>query len=277
MLKKIITEPLTHFLILAVIIVYFTADDASSNTQEIRVSSGRIEQLSNDFARRNDRPPTQQELDIAVQSYALNQVYLHQARKLGLQQNDRVIDRRLRQKMEYLLDEMATLSSPNDEQLSLFYHQNIERYQTPALLSFEQIFISDDRPQAEFTQVIATQQTRIEQGEIPTGDHSLLPASVNNASLEDISEQFGNYFAQKITQLPLQQWIGPITSSYGKHFVRVHQYQVKAPIPIVKIKRKVTLDWQYQKAQVFKKAYEQTLLQDYEIKVSWPEIYGDGH
>ncbi|TLU67120.1 peptidyl-prolyl cis-trans isomerase [Thalassotalea litorea] len=275
MLTKIIKEPLTHFFLLAALIVLVAKEEPQVGPQHILVSAGRIDQLSNDFARRNERQPTQEELEIAVESFALNQVYLHQARKLGLNINDRVIDRRLRQKMEYLLDEMAILSTPDEQQLSLFYHQNIERYQTSATISFAQVYISNDRPEAEFTQLLATQQSRIKQGQIPTGDHILLPENYQDAPLDYIGKEFGLYFSQQLAKLPLEQWHGPITSSYGQHFVRLVQRQPKAPIPLANIKRKVILDWQYQQAQIFKQSYEQTMLQEYEIEVRWPQSQGE--
>ncbi|QDP02414.1 peptidyl-prolyl cis-trans isomerase [Thalassotalea sp. PS06] len=276
MLRKIVTEPLTHFLVLAIVIVMIAKEEAQPETQNILVSEGRIEQLRNDFARRNERQPTMEELEISIESFALNQVYLHQARKLGLDQNDKVVERRLRQKMEYLLDEMATLSTPTEEQLSLFYQQNIERYQNKAQVTFAQVYISDDRPEAEFTQLLATQKTRIEQGEAPQGDPILLPSDYQDAPIDFIGKEFGLYFADQLKQLPIDTWSGPVTSSYGQHFVKIQQRQPQTAIPLSQIKRKVTLDWQYQQAQVFKKAYEQTMLQQYEIEVQWPEARGDG-
>jgi len=267
MLKKIISEPLVHFLLFSLIIfILFNNTEIVEENYKVIVSEGRVEQLKNDILLKKQRPHVEQELDIAIESYALNEIYLREARELGLDKGDRVIDRRLRQKMEFLLDEMASIQEPSNQELKGFYQANIDNYLTPYIYTFKQVFISTDDDAVE--ERIKTQQQRIAKGLEPQGDFSILPSQINSKSLQLVVKDFGEKFSQQLADFQTNQWIGPIESGFGKHFVFIEERQSKQAIPLPSIKEKVTQDWQYFQRQKFKQAYESELWQRYVIEVS---------
>ncbi|MCJ8269123.1 MAG: peptidylprolyl isomerase, partial [Psychrosphaera sp.] len=57
------------------------------------------------------------------------------------------------------------------------------------------------------------------------GDAFALGRQFRQASATAIGKTFGADFYTQLTNLPLQQWQGPLTSAYGFHFVRVKQRQ----------------------------------------------------
>jgi hypothetical protein len=84
---------------------------------KVVVSAGRIEQLENIFIKTWQRPPTANELKGLVDDFILEEIYYRQAVAMGIDRDDTVIRRRLRQKFEFLTDDMAAASTPSDEEL----------------------------------------------------------------------------------------------------------------------------------------------------------------
>lgn len=269
MLKKIITEPLTHFLVLSIFIfiIYGKPEKEPADNYKVVVGEGRIEQLKNDIRKTKQRNHMAQELDTAIQSYVLNELYLREARELGLDQGDRIIERRLRQKMEYLLDEMASIQQPTTEQLTAFYESNIDSYLSPITLTFKQAFISTDRKKHQLEEHVKAQITRINNGEPPQSDMSMLPNEVSSRPLNLVEKDFGQQFSQQLVSLPLHQWYGPITSGFGKHFVYMETIHKNQPKPLNTIENLVIEDWQYQQRIKFKTAYEKELKRRYTIEI----------
>ncbi|QBY02992.1 peptidyl-prolyl cis-trans isomerase [Thalassotalea sp. HSM 43] len=273
MLKRIIRDPLLHFLLLSatILLAYQWRNQQQNDDYMIVVSEGRVQQLKNDIVDRKQRQPVAQELDIAIQSYALNEIYLKEARELGLNKGDRVIDRRLRQKMEYLLEEMALVQSPSEQELKAYYQEHSDRYLAEETYSFSQVYISIDRSEQELNNALKQQQQRIAQGLLPQGDASMLTKKFEQRSSAQIQRQFGAQFSDKLKQLPLNTWSEAIDSGYGKHFVMVREHTPAAPRDYEAVKETVLYDWQYDMAQSFKQAYESELLERYQINIEKPQ------
>lgn len=274
MLNKFIKEPLIHFVIISSIIflVYDTINNESVNTNIIIISESRVEQLTNEILNSKNRLPVSKEIDIAIESFALNEIYLREARELGLHQGDKIIERRLRQKMEYLLDEMASIQEPDSDELKRFYQANIEQYKSPVTYSFTQIYVSTDRDKEKLSQHLKEQQLRIEQGKTPLSDPSMLPLKISLQSSQQIELTFGNYFAVKLKGLTANTWSKPIDSGLGKHFVYITEKIESIPKPLSSIKEELIADWQYERRKKFKQVYEEELMRRYEIDVRKPKL-----
>ncbi|KGJ99588.1 peptidyl-prolyl cis-trans isomerase [Thalassotalea sp. ND16A] len=268
MLKKIISEPLIHFLLIAIVffIVFDRLNNDSATANTITVSEGRMEQIRQSFLNRWKREPLPDELANAAQHYAINEMYLREARALGLDKGDKVIDRRLRQKMDFLIEDLVTAKEPTDEELQSYYQQHIENYQTLPIYSLQQVHISIDRSPEQLAQKINQQLALIEQGLPPTSEVTLLPNRIDHKYSLQIDRLFGDGFTDKLQDYPLSTWSGPVSSSQGQHFVFIEQRQPAANKPFESSKNKVLKDWQYQNLQQAKASFEQQLQQIYHIE-----------
>ena len=65
------------------------------------VTTSRIAMLAEQFARTWRRPPNEQELQDLVENYIRDEIYYREGRAAGLDRDDVVIRRRVRQKMEF--------------------------------------------------------------------------------------------------------------------------------------------------------------------------------
>ena len=87
--------------------------------EKIVVSASRIANLGDGFARTWRRPPSEQELQGLIEDYIRDEVFYREGRAAGLDRDDAVIRRRVRQKMEFLAEDMS-VPEPNDEQLTAY-------------------------------------------------------------------------------------------------------------------------------------------------------------
>ena len=91
------------------------------------------------------RPPTAAEIRGLVDDYIREEVYYREAMTLGLDRDDTVIRRRLRQKMEFVSDDVASMREPTDAELQTYLDKNPAAFVDPPTLTFEQRLFSSDR------------------------------------------------------------------------------------------------------------------------------------
>ncbi len=273
-LKTLIREPLLHFVLIgaALFVLFEPADDGSpvATDKQIVVSAGRIEQLTNIFSRTWQRPPTDQELEGLIDDFVLEEIYYRQAIAMGIDRDDTVIRRRLRQKLEFLTDDVAAASVPSEEELSAFLAANAESFQRDASYSFRQVYISPDQPGDDFDRRIAELLAGLRAGDVEPGDGGLVPASLDGMPARAVDASFGAGFAAKLDELPIGQWQGPIESGLGLHLVRLES-RVEGTLPALDdIRQIVEREWANEKRLETRRAINESLLAEYDVVVEWP-------
>lgn len=132
-MKAVLREPLLHFALLgaALFFVYGWIGEEAPAPTEIVISAKTIEGLALSFQRVWDRPPTQAELDELIAEQTKEEIYYREGVAAGLDRDDSIIRRRLRQKMEFLTEDLAAQAEPTDAELQKFVDQHADRYRTP--------------------------------------------------------------------------------------------------------------------------------------------------
>ena len=108
-------EPLLHFLVLGalVFVLYtFIGPDAPSDDQ-IVVTRGQQEHLVMAFARSWQRPPSQTEFNGIVDDWIREEIAYREGLSMGLDTDDTIIRRRLRQKLEVIAEDIVSMAEPN--------------------------------------------------------------------------------------------------------------------------------------------------------------------
>lgn len=116
-MKNFLREPLLHFLVLggALFAVWLWRKNAAGvDSAQIVVTQARIRQLATGFTRTWQRPPTDQELTGLVQDFVKEEVCVREAQKMGLDRDDPIIRRRLRQKFEFVTEDALASATPTD-------------------------------------------------------------------------------------------------------------------------------------------------------------------
>ena len=270
----ILREPLLHFLLIgaALFVVFgFVNDKYSSETdKQIVVSAGRIAQLENIFAKTWQRPPSAQELKGLVDDFVLEEIYYRQAVAMGIDRDDTIIRRRLRQKFEFLTDDIAAAATPSDEELSAYLAANADVFRRDTTYTFEQVYINPDRPGVDRESYVASQLAALKAGEMVEGDSGLLPAFFDATPGRVVDSNFGIDFSNKLDLLPSGLWQGPIESGLGLHLIRMGA-RVAGTVPdLADIRSIVEREWAHEKRLDSRRIINERLLNDYEIVIEWP-------
>ena len=125
-------EPLVHFLVLGAGIFLLAAlvgESDQDQPDQIVVSVGQIDRLVETWQRTWQRPPTQVELEGLVEDHIREEILYREAIALGLDRDDTIIRRRLRQKMEFLPQDLVEQIEPTDAELRTYLRENADAYQ----------------------------------------------------------------------------------------------------------------------------------------------------
>jgi peptidyl-prolyl cis-trans isomerase C len=90
------------------------------------------------------RPPQPQEIDALIRDYIKEEIYYREAKRLGLDEDDTVIRRRLRSKMEYLASAQVESAQADDTTLQAWLNKYPARFARDATYSFDQIYLGEN-------------------------------------------------------------------------------------------------------------------------------------
>jgi len=133
---KWLREPLVQFLLLgatlfAIFAIWGGPSTAPAGQYRIVLAPGMVDNLAVSFQRSENRVPTDKEMDALVADYVREEILNREARALGLDQDDPQIRRQLSGKMEYFLEDSATVPQPTDEQLTTYLQKNAVTFRKP--------------------------------------------------------------------------------------------------------------------------------------------------
>ena len=272
---KVLREPLVHFLLIgAVLFLIFGLTNKTgtiSSDQRIVVSVGRIEQLATVFGKTRQRAPTSEELKGLIEDFVLEEVYYRKAVAMGIDRDDTIIRRRLRQKLEFLTDDVFSLVEPTDEELAAYLGDNQEKFRTSATYTFQQVYVNPEKHGDDTEVYVAEQLELLHSGTTHGGDASLLPESNDQGSRQVVDGTFGMGFSDELDKLPIGNWQGPVRSGFGIHLIRL-EARTEGRLPqLAEIRPVVQREWSNEKRIANRRKMNDRLLGDYEVIIEWPE------
>ncbi len=235
--------PLLHFTAIGILIFAWDAlrvKAPSQGSYAIVVTVPQVERMAGLWLKTWGRPPTDQELQGLVRDYIKEEIYYREARRLGLDQNDVVIRRRLRQKMEFLSAGSVEEIEPSENALVEYYEKNLDNYSKSAIFDFQQIYYQLDQEARAKADLSVLKRTNDVQN---LGDSISLPQALKNADEGTISRIFGSKLWEEIQTIRKQTWQGPIESGFGLHLVKINAKKPAAPIPFEDVREIVERDW----------------------------------
>lgn len=214
-----LADPLFRCLVGGALIYGAWALFAPPSDPGLRIDRQLVDALRQREQRRSQRWPSLAESRRLVDSHIDDELRLREAKRLGLDQDDPIIFRRLIQKLARV--EEATVRAPSDAELHRYIERNADRYRLPATLSFEQLFWSEQRHGKQAALLAQQGKARLAQGESIAADPSLLPRINKRQTRASIAGRYGEAFATRISGLTVGDWVGPIRSAFGQHLVRL--------------------------------------------------------
>ena len=216
------------------------AGQSGLQSAKIVVTQGYIDQTVETFTRTWQRPPTEEEVKGLIESFIRDEIYYREAVAASLDRDDSVIRRRMRQKMEFIFEDITAQTEPTDEELLAYMKKHPDSYLVDPQTAFRHVYVNVDKrgknAEADARQILAQLNEGIDPDTV--GDPILLEAEIRLSPLWDIRKQFGEEFSRNLSGLKSGKWEGPVRSGFGLHLVLVTK-RVGGRLPELKEVREI--------------------------------------
>jgi hypothetical protein len=272
---KLLRDPLLHFLLLGAVIfgVYGLVSQRNHDKPgEIVVARGTVETLIIGFTRTWQRPPTDEELRGLIREYIREEAAYREAVATGLDRDDTIVRKRLRQKLEFISDDVAGRVEPTDQELQGFLQSHPALFQTDSTYTFRQVYLDPQKHgqalQGESQRILTQLRASGDKADSDTvGDPFLLQTRLQRVNTAEVKQIFGDEFASRLARLKPGVWEGPLHSGYGVHLVLVTQRDDSRLPPLAEIRGEVRREWlNFKRTEATDKFYE-ALLKRYTIRI----------
>jgi len=264
--KRWVREPLVHFLLAgAAIFLVLSQQDAPADPTSRSIHLTREDQarLSVNFAEVMGRPPTGAELDAVINRWIREEVLYREALRLGLDEGDAVVRKRLAQKMDVLAASAADAEAPADQALERWLNNHPERFAQDLKITFDQLYFTS-RGRAVIAKTLlggGADWTKV-------GDPVSLPAHFEAAGRTVVASEMGDEFARALERLmPGKEWQGPVESALGWHLVRLSGREPGTLPPLAAIRQRVEDDWRAETGRARQDAAYRELRRAYTVQI----------
>jgi hypothetical protein len=251
LLKTLVREPLVHFLLLGAAIFAgysLVSRNASGEPGRIVITRDQLASMMVGFNRTWQRPPTPEEWEGLVRDRVREEVYYREALALELDKDDLIIRRRLRQKMEFVTDDVTARAQPTDSELQAFLQAHPDTFRVDPRFTFRQLYLNPqthgDHLARDAAELVATlNQPAGETGIETMGDPLLLERTFTAVPASEVAKQFGEKFAASLGHVAPGRWQGPVESGFGAHVVFVAERTSGRLPPLQDVREAVIREW----------------------------------
>ena len=256
-LRRFLRDPLLIFLVIGVAV--FALDRMAGGvfdpeSRSILVRREQVIRLADLWSAQIGRLPTAAELDSLVEDHVREEILVREAARMGLDQDDTIVRRRLAQKMSFLIEDTIVVDEVSDAELAAYFEENADRYGDAQRFTLRHVYVSPDRRGSDEEAMSAAaeilEQLRAEgSGAEPQntlwrrlGDPFMLRREYGRRTATDLVELFGGAFVDGLATLPVGEWAGPVESAYGYHVVRLSARTEAKPAVFEEVRRRVLED-----------------------------------
>jgi len=242
LLKKLLYEPLVHFLILGALLFFFYSFSQNNESSEnsIVISEERIKQLTKDWEKKFFTTITLEEKQKMIDKEVYEEVLYKEALKLGLDKNDNDIRGHLAKKMEFLSYDRDEFPTPDDKTLKIFMLEHQKKYREEEKIHFMQRMMGTDTMQFE-------------------KEYTL--------TLFEASNIFGRSFSEALFTFGVDGKKHKIESEYGVHEVLIVERSIPKLKAFVYVKEQLQDDYTRLERERQNRAIYETLKVQYSIKI----------
>jgi hypothetical protein len=277
-MRKFLREPLLHFLLLGAVIFSaysLVAERRGDEPGNIVISAGQVAATELGFTRTWHRSPTREELEGLLRDRVREEVYYREAMALGLDKDDTIIRRRLRQKLEFLTDDAVEETQPTDADLNAYLAAHPNSFRVQREFTFSHVYLDPDKHGEGLARDAAELLARLNQagGEADAsafGDLFLLGHSFASVPAVEVATQFGQPFATNLGEVSPGRWQGPVESGYGVHLVFVSE-RTEGRVPALhEVRDAVVREWDNARRLAANDSIYQEMLKRYAVVIEAP-------
>lgn len=240
--RELLSEPFVHFLLLGAALFGINQHlEAKARFTHIAITPQIVRGIAENYRLQYGALPTPERLDALVDARIREEVFYHEALRLGLDKDDEIIRRRLVQKYEFLQQDVV--ADPNDSELHAFFAAHKQRYEIPPTISFSHVYFSTDTRGAEaYDHALRTAATLAASNvdrAVEAGDAFPGPTDFAHASQAELARVFGQQgLTSEIFRLEPHRWSRPIASGLGWHLIYIND-RAPAHVPTFEDVREV--------------------------------------
>ena len=283
-MKKLLREPLLHFLLLGIglFLVYgWIGGPSGGEGERIVITQGRVEQLATGYMRMYQRPPDAAELDGLIDDAIREEIYYREAKALGLDQDDTIVRRRLRQKLEFVSEDVTPVAEPDDAQLQAYLEAHPDTFRSGRRYSISQIYLNPDRHGSQLGDTVRRlladlQREGSKADPADRGDAFLLGHRFDNIAADELARLFGADFETRLRTSPVGEWAGPVPSGYGMHMVLLRDRVDERASSLASVRSAVRSEWIREQRLEANQRFYADLRKRYSVTVERPTPSGVG-
>jgi hypothetical protein len=278
-MRRLLREPLLHFLAIgAALFLFFQWRGGGSGPGSGRIvlTSGQIDHLAAGFAKTWQRPPTEAELKGLIDDWVREEIAVREAMTAGLDRDDTIIRRRLRQKLEFVVEDFGA-APPTEKELQEWLEKHADAFRIQPQVAFRQVYVSPSRrgasAEADARAILARLRAAGGKARIDRlGDSSMLPQEVDLAPRSDVARTFGSDFAARIDRISPGTWTGPVESGFGLHLVLVKE-RVEGSLPgLAAVRPAVEREFMADRRKRQLATMYERLLEKYKVVIEKPDV-----
>jgi hypothetical protein len=264
--RGLLREPLVHFLVLGAVIfavATLVAKRRDAAARRIVVDETVVRHLVTLHEAQIGSPPSRAQVDAMIDAYIREEVQFREAKRMGLDQDDEIVRRRLASKFDFLHRDLVRVADPSAEEVRGFYERHTTDFIQPATVSFTHIYFSPDRggdqaAHARAQQTLLTLRSTHVTRAPDLGDRFALQTDYAGAARLDLTQQFGDTpIAESVFSGPVNQWSGPVRSGYGWHLFYISRRDEARVPPLQQIRDTVKAAYvEAEKARANQQEYE---------------------
>jgi hypothetical protein len=269
-MKRFFSDPLAGFAAAAAgVFLLFAAlpRERSDPARTIEITGKDIDRLKASFQVVWLRPPDERELQNLIEERVRDEIFYREALLMGLDRDDTVVRRRMRQALELMASGIAGEAEPTEGDLEDHLRKNPDVYRRESTVSFRQIYFSPvkrgDAAASDASKLLEGLQSRADTTAAELGDGTLLPEQWIDTPVSEVAAQLGQAFSEALARFPQGQWTGPIESPYGIHLVLVEGRREGGIPPLAEVRDRVRRDWMAARAGSAEAEFFASLLSRY--------------
>ncbi len=249
--RRLWREPLTRFFAAGagLFVLYALAGGrAPTDDRRIVIDRYELEALAALWQAQWRRPPTREELTRLVGDRVREEVLYREALALDLDENDVLVRRRLAEKLEMALNDVAATAEPSADDLRRYFESHGDRYVEPAGLTLTHRFFSRDRRGDSAEADARAALEALVAGRAPDDDSFHAAKTLELRDAGRLERIFGSEFRDAVVEHAARPrsrnaWFGPVRSAYGAHLVRVDAYRAGRRRTLDEVRGTVVDDW----------------------------------
>ena len=236
----------------------------SYDEKEIYISDQEIISLVAAWKSQVGRNPNDDEIARIINNLVEEEILYREALKLGLDRDDRIIKRRLAQKISFLKQESIP-DSPSNDDLIEYFNKNNDKYFIDSKYTFSHYFFSSENNSYERS--LKAYRDLLNNISI-NSDPFFLGKNFVDVSVRKIKSEFGQDFSSNFINVELNKWLGPLESPFGHHILYVTNYTEGYLPNIATVLKQVEVDFLQTQRDEAIKNYLNQIRSNYKIYIN---------